>query len=54
MIIADFERFLMAKNAEGKCSIVFIVIKSLNELLMRGVQLPLEVAKHMVEGKQGW
>ena len=29
-------------------------MKGLTELLMRGVKLPLEVAQHMVEGKQGW
>ena len=29
-------------------------IKSVTELLMKGVMLPLEVAKHMVEGKAGW
>ncbi|KAK2563172.1 hypothetical protein P5673_013524 [Acropora cervicornis] len=29
-------------------------IKGLTEILMKGVMLPLEVAKHMVEGKAGW
>lgn len=29
-------------------------IKAVTELLMKGVMLPLEVAKHMVEGKAGW
>ena len=29
-------------------------MKGITELLMRGVKLPLEVAQHMVEGKQGW
>jgi len=29
-------------------------IKSITELLMKGVQFPLEVAKHMMEGKSGW
>ena len=29
-------------------------IKTVTELLMKGVQLPLEVAKHMMEGKAGW
>ena len=29
-------------------------MKGITELLMKGVQLPLEVAKHMVEGKTSW
>lgn len=29
-------------------------IKGVTELLMKGVMFPLEVAKHMVEGKAGW